>query len=91
MATTTPNPVLDKTFPARPMAEHIFLAGFMGTGKSVTGKALARLEGCEFVDLDEEIEKREVMSVTDIFRRKGEPYFRDIEHRELDEVSRGEG
>lgn len=67
--------------------KNIFLAGFMGTGKTSAGKELARRLQAPFVDLDSVIEKREVMAVTDIFSRRGENYFRDVEHLVLKEVS----
>jgi shikimate kinase len=51
----------------------------MGTGKSVTGKLLAKKLGMDFIELDEEIEKKEKMAIKDIFEKKGEPYFRQIE------------
>jgi len=38
---------------------NLYLTGMMGSGKSVTGKKLATLMDCAFVDLDEQIEKRE--------------------------------
>jgi len=59
--------------------KNIILVGFMGSGKTAVGKALARLLKRGFVDLDEMIEKREGMSIADIFAKKGEPYFRKIE------------
>lgn len=60
----------------------------MGTGKSAVGRCLAGRLGAAFVDLDEEIEKREVMGVTEIFERKGEKYFREAEHRLLLDICR---
>lgn len=57
----------------------IFLCGFMGCGKTTTGKILAKKLGCGYVDTDELIVKNEEMSIPDIFAQKGEPYFRQIE------------
>jgi len=59
----------------------------MGTGKTVVGKAVARKLGMQFLDLDDLIEEKEGMKITDVFARKGEPYFRDVESRVLREVS----
>lgn len=57
----------------------IFLCGFMGCGKTTTGKLLAKKLGCSYIDTDELIEKNEGMSIPDIFSKKGEPYFRRVE------------
>ncbi len=57
----------------------IILCGFMGSGKTVTGKALAKALNAEFIDLDKYIEDKEGMSVKDIFSRFGEEYFRTKE------------
>jgi len=57
----------------------IYLCGFMGTGKSVVGKNLAYRLGFPFLDMDEEIEKEEGISIPRIFKEKGETYFRDKE------------
>ncbi len=59
----------------------------MGTGKSAAGRCLAGLLEADFVDLDEAIEKREVTSITEIFAKKGEEYFREAEYRMLRDVS----
>ena len=60
---------------------NIVLFGFMGCGKSTVGAELARNTWRELVDTDKLIEQAEGMSVSDIFRLHGEPYFRDVEHR----------
>ncbi len=57
----------------------IYLAGFMGSGKSTVGKLLADQLGWEFVDLDAEIESRERSSISQIFEVRGEAEFRRIE------------
>lgn len=51
----------------------------MGTGKTAVGKRVAQRLGRPFVDLDVEIEREEGMPICEIFTRKGEPYFRQIE------------
>lgn len=57
----------------------VFLTGFMGTGKSTVGRALARRLGKPFLDSDAEIERRERMSVPQIFAERGEAAFRRAE------------
>lgn len=54
----------------------IFLIGLPGCGKSTLGKALADKLHLPFIDLDQSIEKAVGMLVKDIFKQKGEPYFR---------------
>ena len=66
---------------------HVFLTGFMGAGKSSVGRAVAQRLGMPFVDLDTEIERREGESVSNIFRTRGEPGFRDAEHAALAELA----
>ena len=57
----------------------IFLTGFMGTGKTHWGRLWAVRHHYDFFDLDEEIEQEEQLSITDIFEKKGEDYFRQKE------------
>ena len=62
----------------------IYLIGFMGSGKSTLGRALAQtVPGCGFVDLDEEIERRAGMSVREFFAVRGEEAFRALEGETL--------
>ncbi len=63
------------------MGETVTLAGFMGSGKSAVGRLLAMRLRRPFKDTDAVIEDLEGMSVAEIFRQKGEEYFRDIERR----------
>jgi shikimate kinase len=69
-------------------AENIYLIGMMGSGKTVTGKALAGLIDYAFVDLDAEIQAKEGCSIPEIFASRGEPYFRDAETSVLDSFSK---
>lgn len=64
-------------------ATKIFLIGFMGSGKSTIGKNLASHLGWSYIDLDENVEKMAGMSVPEIFSRKGEHFFRQIESEAL--------
>jgi shikimate kinase len=57
----------------------LILTGFMGTGKSATGRVLAALLGWEFLDLDEEVERAAGKPVSRIFAEEGEARFRDLE------------
>lgn len=61
----------------------IILTGFMGTGKTAAGQALARSLGYAFIDSDREIESRQGRSVQQIFESEGEPYFRRIEQETI--------
>src|SRR5690349_1383042 len=62
---------------------HVVLIGFMGAGKSTTGKALARRLGWEFFDLDDVIERLHEKTVAQIFASSGEIEFRRMERDAL--------
>lgn len=64
----------------------IILIGYMGSGKSSIGKALAEKLNLPFMDLDMEIEKREGKSISEVFSDKGEIYFRKRENQVLKEI-----
>jgi shikimate kinase len=64
----------------------IFLVGFMGSGKTSVGRALAELLGWDFVDLDDRIVAREGHSVGEIFAQSGESTFRRAEAVALREI-----
>jgi shikimate dehydrogenase len=57
----------------------VVLTGFRGTGKTTVGRSLARELGLPFMDTDTLIESREGMNIHEIFRLKGEAYFRKVE------------
>jgi len=59
----------------------------MGSGKTTVGRFLAERLGLEFLDLDQEIERRCGVEVRTIFDIEGEEGFRTREHAMLDEVS----
>lgn len=71
--------------------KNIILCGFMGCGKSTVGTLLARKLGMPFVDLDRYIEKKEKMSVQEIFEKNGEEYFRRAEREAASELSEKKG
>ena len=62
------------------------LNGIMGVGKSTIGKKLAEQINYYFIDLDSEIEDRFGCSINEIFSKKGEEYFREIEYKLLNEI-----
>ena len=64
----------------------IVLLGYMASGKSTIGKILAEKMQISFIDLDAYIEDKEKMSVSDVFKEKGEIYFRKQEHVYLKEL-----
>jgi shikimate kinase len=66
-------------------ADKVYLVGFMGAGKTSVGRALARRLDWQPVDVDELIEQRERLPVSEIFARHGEPYFRAVEREVLTE------
>jgi len=63
----------------RSPAPHLILVGLPGVGKTTIGKAVARRLGRQFLDFDQEIERRSGMDVREIFRLKGEEHFREME------------
>lgn len=68
------------------MGDTICLIGFMGSGKTTLGEALAKRIGWNWVDLDAEIVKGEKTSIANIFAEKGEAYFRRLETQYLNKV-----
>ncbi|MEY2490092.1 MAG: shikimate kinase [Verrucomicrobiota bacterium] len=67
--------------------QSIVLIGFMGAGKSSTGKALARKTGLPRFDTDEMVSTRFGLSVTEIFVQFGEEEFRDAETKTLEQLA----
>ncbi|HWB30767.1 MAG TPA: shikimate kinase [Vicinamibacterales bacterium] len=63
--------------------DKIYLVGFMAAGKSTVARALAHRLHWQAEDVDDLIERRERMTVADIFARHGEPYFRRVEREML--------
>lgn len=63
--------------------QKIILVGYMAVGKSTIGKILAEKRQMKWVDLDKIIEKNEKLTIADIFKEKGEIYFRKQEHLEF--------
>ncbi|MCL2294098.1 MAG: hypothetical protein FWC36_04445 [Spirochaetes bacterium] len=69
---------------------NIALIGFMGSGKTVVAEKLARFLAVDFIDTDKEIEKKEQMTIADIFENKGENYFRQTEKRITENIFNNE-
>ena len=65
--------------------DKIYLVGFMAAGKTTVARALAQRLGWKAADIDELIEQRERQTVSDIFAKRGEPYFRSVERAVLHE------
>ena len=66
----------------------IILVGMMGSGKSTLGLRLARYLGFKFIDTDEMIVNTENSSIINIFKNKGERFFRDLETNLLDKIEK---
>ena len=66
--------------------KNIFLIGYMGTGKSSVAAYMAEKYGMEVLEMDEMIADRDGMSISEIFAKKGEEYFRDVETNLLQEI-----
>lgn len=67
---------------------NIILTGFMGTGKTVVGRRLAKRLGWRFVDVDDLIEATAKISIPRIFTERGETVFRRLERRCISRVVR---
>ena len=68
----------------------IILCGFMGAGKTSVGKELANRHNLKFIETDEYIEKKQNMTIKEIFEKYGEDYFRDLENEVTREISNSE-
>lgn len=71
--------------------ERVVLLGFMTSGKSTVGEALARRLEWDFLDFDVEIERRAGATVRDIIDRDGEAAFREMEAALTEEVAEAQG
>jgi shikimate kinase len=69
-------------------APGVYLAGFMGSGKTTVARLLAERLGWDFIDLDAEIEAAENATIAQLFESRGEPEFRRIETDALRKVMR---
>jgi shikimate kinase len=69
----------------------VVITGFMGAGKTTVGRALAKLLGEAFIDLDDAVKELEGRGPRELIDEEGEAYFREAETRALSRVlERGE-
>jgi shikimate kinase len=64
----------------------VFLIGYMASGKSTLGKALAQALALSFIDLDVEIERTTGTTISEIITDKGELHFRKLESAVLKDL-----
>lgn len=57
----------------------VYLVGYMGSGKNAIGKRLSFATKLPFYDMDSEIRRKTGLTIPEIFKKYGEPYFRDLE------------
>lgn len=69
------------------MMKPVFLIGYMGCGKTTLGEVLARQMGLPFIDLDEYIERKQGATIVEIFDKRGEKRFRELETAALCDVA----
>jgi shikimate kinase len=69
------------------LIQNISLIGFMGTGKSSVGQLVAGQLHFTFLDTDHLIEARTGKIITDIFQQEGEPAFRELENKIVEELA----
>ena len=65
------------------MKKNLVLLGMMGVGKTTIGKIVAKKQGIEFIDTDKNIEEKCLMKISEIFKKKGEKFFRSEEEKEV--------
>tara|TARA_Y100001970_G_C14189301_1_gene834407 strand:+ start:432 stop:941 length:510 start_codon:yes stop_codon:yes gene_type:complete len=63
--------------------KNLVLIGMMAVGKTTLGKIVAKQQDLEFIDSDRWIEKKNNMSINEIFEKKGEKFFRSEERKEI--------
>lgn len=76
---------------SRDESKNIYLVGFMGTGKTIVGKLLAKKLERKFVEMDEQIERKEGKRIAELFAHQGEAYFRQCETSMLNEIAKESG
>ena len=65
------------------MRKNLVLLGMMGVGKTTLGKIVAKKAGLKFIDTDANIEENCLMKISEIFKKKGEEFFRLQEEKEV--------
>jgi len=66
---------------------NVYIMGFMGCGKSTVGRLLSELIDWPFIDVDETIVEETGLSIPEIFEKKGEVYFRELEKSGVTRIS----
>lgn len=69
--------------PQRIVPQRVVLTGFMGAGKTTVGYLLAKRLGWRFLDVDTEIETATGATIALLFQKRGEPWFRQLEHETI--------
>jgi shikimate kinase len=72
----------------KPPDQSIFLIGYRGTGKTTIARLLAERLACDWIDADDEIERRAGKPICEIFTHDGEQAFRDLEANVVAELCR---
>ena len=65
------------------MKKNLVLLGMMAVGKTTLGKIVAKKQKLKFIDIDASIEKKNSMTIKEIFKKKGEKFFRMEEANEI--------
>jgi len=76
---------------AKRAGPNLYLLGFMATGKTVLGRRIAARLGYRYIDADSEIELKEGMPIAEIFSKRGEDYFRNLEKKFMEGGHPAEG
>jgi len=63
--------------------KNLVLLGMMAVGKTTLGKIVAKKQELKFIDIDTNIEKKNSMTIKEIFKKKGEKFFRMEEEKEV--------
>ncbi|MGG5831629.1 shikimate kinase, partial [Bacillus pumilus] len=72
---------INREIPVR--QRNIVLIGFMGVGKTTIGQLVAKKLYRDFIDVDQEIEKKYNMTIPEMFQQKGEAFFRPVSYTHL--------
>jgi shikimate kinase len=68
--------------------QNVYLIGYRGTGKTTVARALAERLGCDWIDTDDEVERRAGKTIAEVFADDGEAAFRDLESQVVDSLCR---
>ena len=63
--------------------KNLVLLGMMAVGKTTLGKIIAKKQDLKFIDIDKSVERKNSMTITEIFKKKGEKFFRKEEEKEV--------